>query len=371
MKKLVVFLIIFLCLPLGAQAQEVTGYLFYGRECAFCHREIEYLDDLQKQFGDNFHVEMYEVWHDEENSELLDEVRDTLGDSGEGVPFLVIGNEAISGFGDNTGDQIKQTVLDNIDKESIDIVEITLNEEKLPKDLSLDEEATMDVPLIGNTEIKETSSLLSGLLFGLADGFSMASILSILILMGILICVYDKKKRFKIGLSFIIGMSIMYLIFMLTGIDLMNIKLIVPSIVSIILIILGAIFVDSALKDKKEKMYLYKVKDSFGKLKEVFLIIGAFILGMIVSLMEFSNVLGGPVLYEKYLEINGITGFAYVMHIIFYALVFFASLFIMMFVLLNLWNLISKKLDKYRRLIGGILLLVVVILLLFIPDLII
>ena len=72
MKKLKYFIfLIFLfviLIPSTNAKEKVNMYLFYGRECPHCEQLIEKLEYLKKQYP--IKVYMYEIWHNQKNSEL-------------------------------------------------------------------------------------------------------------------------------------------------------------------------------------------------------------------------------------------------------------------------------------------------------------
>ena len=92
-----------------AKDNEVTLYLFHGDGCPHCKEEIKYLKDVEKKYK-NLKIVKYEVWYNEENSELLSKVQDTFELSTRGVPTNVIGSTVITGFGTSTGSTIERAI---------------------------------------------------------------------------------------------------------------------------------------------------------------------------------------------------------------------------------------------------------------------
>ena len=114
MKRIIkVLLLIFLSFPIFVFADsknDLNLYLFYGRECPHCEALLNYLESYIKD-KDNIKLYKYEVWHNKENLEKLEEVHKIMTDSNSGVPYLVIGNTGISGFAEKlTPDKITSSI---------------------------------------------------------------------------------------------------------------------------------------------------------------------------------------------------------------------------------------------------------------------
>ena len=100
MKKKIKIIIIALLLAFitNVQAEEkVKLYLFWGDGCPHCEAEQEYLADLEQEF-DNLEITKYEVWHHEENNNLLKTIATSTNKTLRGVPVTIIGPTIITGF---------------------------------------------------------------------------------------------------------------------------------------------------------------------------------------------------------------------------------------------------------------------------------
>lgn len=61
----------------------MTLYEFYGDGCPHCEKMEPKIEELQEE--ENVEVEQLEVWHDEENAELMEEYDEGICG---GVPFF-------------------------------------------------------------------------------------------------------------------------------------------------------------------------------------------------------------------------------------------------------------------------------------------
>ena len=94
--KLLLIIFVFLISFNVSAKEKVKLYFFHGAECPHCAEEkSDLLKDLKKD--KDVEIIEYEVWHDKENAELLDEVQKRFGTES-GVPYNVIGDTTIVGY---------------------------------------------------------------------------------------------------------------------------------------------------------------------------------------------------------------------------------------------------------------------------------
>ncbi len=89
-------------------------YLFYGEGCPHCADLEKFLDSIDDEYGKYFNLVKYEVWYSKSNNRLFEKVVDRMHTDSEkiGVPYLVIGDDYIMGYG-NTEEENKQ-IINNI-----------------------------------------------------------------------------------------------------------------------------------------------------------------------------------------------------------------------------------------------------------------
>lgn len=359
MKKFLL-LVLLLILPFTVSAKEVNIDVFYGETCPYCHNELNYLDTLKRQLGDNINIKKYEVWNNKDNSKLMLDVQKRLNDDASGVPYTVIGDKTFVGYSEDIGREIHKEVISNL----------TCGDKTHEKSGN-----TLVLPLLGRTDVESKNTIFYSFILGALDVFNPCSIWIILILMAILIAIYNEKKRFKIGISFVCGYVLTYLIFIMTSLSLSigNIYLsILRIIVSILVLVIGCLILDSfmRLKDEKES-YLAKASNTFGKKQMGVFMIGTFASSLIISLVQISSSSSLPVIYEAILNINNVTGFAYGLNIFIYILSFLIVSLLILFIIVKFINLVimNTSLKPYARLISGIMLLLLSGFLIFFPEL--
>lgn len=373
MKKIFLSLFLFLLIPLGAKAEVVVN-LFYGDTCAFCHQERIYLDSLERQFGDNIIVREYEVWNNKENNDLMMDVKDNFDDKGDGVPYTVIGNKTYTGISEEIKDSIRTDILDGIKYPKLDAVEYIKSGKEVPTNLLIDGDRMLSLPVMGEVNLDKDSSTILSFVMGVLDAFNPCSIWIFVVLTGLLLAIYDKKKRTKLGLTFVTVASLVYFIFMLTNVNMVisEVPLMVLRLgVSIALIVVGALFIDSFIKfEKKDKSYLGKLQALTDKREMPIFIVIMAALSMVVSTVQIAGSGGMPVLFEIAMDVNEISGFTYGLRIFNYILSFFLVNLAMLFIITKLIDslVMNTTLRSYSRLIGGILILLAVAFLIFFPE---
>lgn len=63
-------------------------------------KESNWFNEIESEYGAYFKLNKFEVWKNSDNKELLTITKELLGSEATGVPFTVIGDTVISGFGE-------------------------------------------------------------------------------------------------------------------------------------------------------------------------------------------------------------------------------------------------------------------------------
>lgn len=109
--SIVTTLMVFMMIPCvqAAKKPEVTDhekvniYIFWGNGCPNCTNAINYFYELGDEYADYINVITYEVWYNQANNNFAQEVAGLLEHELSGVPFLVVGEKYISGWGESVG----------------------------------------------------------------------------------------------------------------------------------------------------------------------------------------------------------------------------------------------------------------------------
>ena len=85
---------------------KVAVYIFRGKGCPHCEEAMEWFNSIKGDYGNLYVLIDYETWYNEENASLMSKVAESRGDSGMGVPYIVIGDKSWEGFTDSYKEEI-------------------------------------------------------------------------------------------------------------------------------------------------------------------------------------------------------------------------------------------------------------------------
>ena len=372
-KKILFILTLFLVLPFTkVNAEAVNVNVFYGDGCPYCAEEEKYLNILKSELGDNLNIQRYEVWNNDENSELLSDVRIALNNTDDGVPFVVIGNKTFTGYNDSVAEDIKMAIFDNLKNPNVNIVELIKNGQPVPTDTSLNTDPTIHFTILGDTNVKETSATSIVITEGMSDAINLGSLWVMLFLAGIMLCVYNKKKRWILGGIFVLTSTVTYAILCFTNAEFtINQTTFIRSFVSVVAIIIAAISIDAHMKiNIPKKSILQSLQETFNKKQMFVYAISIIITSVIATFTLVNQAHSSPTLVKTALEIQNITSGTYAMYMILYFLMYLLVSIILFAVVNTIIKelIIENTIGTYNRLIAGIVMLVAAAILLFVPS---
>ena len=103
---------------------QVTIYVFRGNGCDFCRSFLAYLNSIYNDYGKYFKVVGFEVWYDQQNHSLLPVISKFLGKEAGGVPYIIIGDQALGGYTSEYNESILSTIKTQYNaKEKYDVFE--------------------------------------------------------------------------------------------------------------------------------------------------------------------------------------------------------------------------------------------------------
>lgn len=121
-------------------SKKVNVYLFRGEGCPHCQEAEEWFKSIEGEYGEYFHIIDYEIWNNEDNAALMQDVAEARGEKAEGVPYIVIGNKSWNGFAESYEgeiiDQIKSEFAKN-PEDRYDITKLLMTLSPLKKKIDL------------------------------------------------------------------------------------------------------------------------------------------------------------------------------------------------------------------------------------------
>ena len=373
-----------------ANAQEPAPvYLtfFYGDGCPHCAKEEIFLDKLEKEFP-NLVVRRLEVWYNQDNVKLMQEVAARLKIKVSGVPLTIIGEDTISGYLNDatTGEKIRNIVKQHSPSGCSDLVGQVMGEgategEEVCKEDNLS--GIITLPFFGEIDIKKWSLPFLTFIIAAIDGFNPCAMWVLLFLISLLLGMENKKKMWTLGLAFIIASAAVYFFFLAAWLNL----LLFLGFIAAIRIIIGLVAVGSgayhlkewwfnrnatcrSVNDEKRK----KIMDSLRRVTEQRIfwlaLLGIIAVAVAVNLVELICSAGLPAIYTQILSSADLSSPVYYLYLLFYIFIFMLDdllIFVIAMVTLQASG-ISKKYTHWTNLAGGIIILILGILLIFKPG---
>ena len=391
-KILILFLLVFFICPTITFAfgkKEVNVYLFYSETCPHCAAEHKYLDSIKDKYDLNIYS--YEV-SNPDSVEKLEKISKYLDVNVTGVPYTVINNTAIVGFGEGmTEDTLlyhikKARKRSFVDKAGMELGVVEKEETNNDSNKEEDDNNTIiNIPIIGELNLKNVSLPIVSILIGLIDGFNPCAMWILLFLISTLIGMKDKKRLWALGLTFLITSSLVYLAFMLSWLSFAKFIGTITwfrMLIAVVALVGAAINLNSYLKTlneedgctvveaKKRKKIFKKIKEFTSKQSFLLALLGIMLLAALVNILELACSAGLPVVFTGVLSMNNLSTLEYVLYIGLYILFFMLDDIFIFAVAVKSFQLtgISTKYSKYSHLIGGILMLIIGILLVLKPE---
>ena len=387
-------------LPTDVSEEEKANIYFFGRDgCGHCGAEKDFLDEYLKS-EPNVRLTYYDVVKDDRAGELFVLLTEA-NELPKVVPYTFVGGEIFRGFGgrDTTGQDIIEAVERAKNGFNYDI-EAYLNPEDIVNNSNGNtEQATssegvlydgyskVEIPIIGEVDLKNFSLFSLSAILGLIDGFNPCALWVLMAFLLILMQIGNRKKMFYVAGLFIFSESIMYYLILNVWYqtwDFIALDRIITPLVGAFAIGCGVYFlhkykktkdklvcdVTSLEKQSKIQKKIHKLINSPMTLATIVGIIGV---ALSVNVIEFACSVGIPQAFTKILELNSLDMWTRQWYTFLYILAYMIDDFIVFgFALYGFDKLhTSEKYSKLSILIGGILMILLGGLLLFFPNVLI
>lgn len=79
-------------------SKKVPVYMFRGEGCSHCAEAEAWFKSIKAEYGDKFELIGYETWYNKDNAQLMQDVAEARGETANGVPYIIIGDQSWSGF---------------------------------------------------------------------------------------------------------------------------------------------------------------------------------------------------------------------------------------------------------------------------------
>lgn len=384
----------------SANEVEADIHIFSSKLCPHCRAAEEFLKELKKE-QPRITIYQYEVSY-QQNSQLLTFLANQLEVNGQGVPFILINNQAIIGFSEaTTPNDIhrllgEETVEQDLVKSIIRanqmtpiIKELGLSESR-PIEASIDsldknnkQNEEIDLPLFGKVNYKQISLPILTIMIAFLDGFNPCAMWVLIFLISLLMGMNDRRRMWILGSVFILTSGFVYFLFMTAWLNffiflgLVNwIRLAIAALAIFVAIHYlrdfrknkdGACQVD--LGGRKQKVFS-NLKTVVYRKNLLWSLFGIILLAFSVNLLELVCSAGLPAVYTKLLSMSGLSTGQYYLYLLVYILVFMLDdLVVFIIAMISMKRVaLDTKYARYSHLIGGIIMLIIGLLMFFKPE---
>lgn len=364
-------------------AAPVRVYFFWAHGCPHCLEEKRFLARLGQEIPALEVVEL-ELTSSPGNRELLRRVSQTLGAELAAVPFTVVGPRYFVGWQgeDSTGAALRQAVKAAAREGWPDVV-AALRQEVAPGVAPKEERHRLVLPVWGEVDLGKLPLITLTLLLGALDGFNPCAMWALVFLIGLLLGMESRTRRWVLGSVFIFGSGLVYFLFMAAW---LNIFLFLGLIVwirwgiGLVALAAGAANLRAWWRNRtgacpylgsgRRQSLLQRIQAAVNRQSFWLAVGGVFLLGVAVNLVELFCSLGLPVVYTQILALNPLPAWAYYGLLALYILVFMLDdLVVFVVSMLTLEYLgVTHRYQRFSHLLGGVVLTAIGVLLILKPE---
>jgi len=379
----------------SVQAQSANNlvaiYFFWGDGCPHCARAKPFLQELSQKYP-GVEIRAYEVWNSETNQALFTQMSAAYGFEPQGVPTFFIGERYWIGFSDVIAQEIEANVKTcrqlGCKDGGVGIIpgiEAPASAPAQNAPLVGENNATINVPLIGAVNLQSQSLTISTLLISFVDGFNPCSLWVLSMLLALTLHTGSRRKVLIIGLIFITVTAAVYALFiagLFTMFAIVNFVGWIQVVVSLVALFFGLVNMKDyfwykeglsfTIADDQKPGIFQRIRKIMDASQSFWGLAGAtVVMAAGVSLVEFSCTAGFPVLWTNLLASQKVSALTFVLLLLLYMIIYqldeLAIFFTTVFTLKA--SRIEEKQGRILKLIGGTLMITLSVVMLLNPAL--
>jgi thiol-disulfide isomerase/thioredoxin len=372
--------------------ERVEVYLFWGKGCPHCEREIEFLKRLEAA-EPRVRIHYLEVWNNRRNQDAYAAVVKKIALDDPAVPLTLVGDAALVGYGtdETSGAELRRRIEHCLAAGCPDTIGAIV--------LGLDGARTVpgrpdggmqriippviSVPLIGEIRTTDLSLPVLTIVLGALDGFNPCAMWVLVFLIGLLIGMEDRFRMWVLGTAFIAGSALVYFLFMAAW---LNFLLFIGAVVwvraAVGLVALGGGFYylreyfqnsDAACKvtaPQARRRVFENLRKLAAESRFWVALAGIVALAFAVNLVELLCSAGIPAVYTQVLALSDIPVWQYYAYLGLYIVVFMLDDLFVFVVAMKTLQIAgaTTRYTRFSHLAGGVVLLAIGALLLVRPE---
>ncbi len=371
----------------AAAAEPVQIYFFYSDSCPHCAHEKIFLANLEQQYGDLINVHRYEVTSSLQNQSLLQEFAGTFIQPINGVPATFIGSRVVVGYGNEntTGAELQSIIESCLDTACPDTLALVRGDTDAGTTaVTEDNDTTINLPILG--AIDTSTYPLVGLTAVVAavDGFNPCAMWVLLILIGLLLGMQNRRRMWLLGTVFIASSALVYFLFLAAWLEVFRFIGVVRWLQ--ILIGVGAVGVGiyylrrfvkmrpgecEVTNLEQKRKITERIKRTVKERTLWIAIPGIIAVAFIVNLIELMCSAGLPAIYTQVLSLSDLSRWAYYGYLLLYVFIFMLDDMLVFVIAMVTMKAVGTegKFSRYATLIGGAAIVILGILLISKPEL--
>ena len=373
-----------------AESDPVDVYVFWAQGCPHCARALHFLSQLDAEQSD-MELHPLEITGDDAHMQIFLKLSESRYPDPPRIPLIIVGDQKFAGYLSDatTGDVLRNAIINCIQSGCPDRIQPLLADSSRPRvaaeiDTTITElPKNIELPFIGMIEIDKLSLPILTVVLGAVDGFNPCAMWTLVFLLGLLVGITNRLRRWTLGIVFVAASALIYYLIMAAW---LNVLLFI-GIVSWVRIIIGAVAIAVgiwALRDYvlhpqivcrvTQSEHRRHVLDSLRRLTTEprfgIAILGITALAFAVNVVELLCSAGIPAIYTQVLSMNQLPVWQYHSYLALYILVFLLDdLFVFFSAMLTLEITgLTGHYARWANLIGGMVLLVIGILLILRPE---
>ncbi len=377
-----VFAAVTLAYPAALRADDtdpVRLYYFWGDGCPICDRQAEFLDRLGEEYPE-LEIHRFEVWYDDENRQLLQDVAELRGFDVRGVPVTLVSDRYWVGFNAAVASQIRDTVERCEELDCPDPVSAALP----PARLGGVEGAAIRLPFLGTIDAAGRAPLASTVLIAAVDGVNPCSLWVLTMLLALVAYARSRAKTVIVGSTFLLVTALVYGAFILGAVTVLGMVRHlgwVRAITAAVALIFGIVSVKEYFAfgrgvsftispGQKRTIAAWMRSAVAGERSLAAMVALTAIAAFGIALVELPCTAGFPVIWSGMIAERGISGAPFVALLAVYLLVYLL-IEIAVFVTALVGARVFRMTETYARVIklfGGVIMIALAVVLLLVPD---
>lgn len=379
-----------------APSDSVVVYIFWGDGCPHCAVAKPFLENIAAK-DPRVILREYEVWYNEDNQKLFQQMGASFGFKPSAVPTIFIGNRHWEGYTDEIGQELQAAINDCLSSGCVDAGQAInpgaaatsqpgAEGAPTPQPASTAETAkVINVPLLGKINLEKQSLTVSTLLISFVDGVNPCSIWALSMLLALSLHTGSRKKVFLIGLVFLTVTAAVYAIFiagLFTIFSVINFLGWIRAVVALLTLFFAVVNIKDyfwykqgisfTIADEKKPGIFKRMRSVLDASQSFWGLVGAtIVLAAGVSLVEFSCTAGFPVLWTNLLISQQVSTLTFILLLLLYMIIY--QIDEMVIFGTAVFTLKSSKLEEKHgrilKLIGGMLMLALSLVMIFNPAL--